>query len=128
MLEKLWTSVYPIVSSSKNSKVILVSTPNGTSNLFYKLCQRAKSGLENDESWKYFQIDWTDVPGRDDQWRQQQMESFNGDLIRFNQEFGNCVTGDTIVEIFDTLTNETILIPIEKLYQLLNKNEMICSI
>lgn len=35
--DKLFTSMYPVVSSSKNGKFILVSTPNGTDNLYYDI-------------------------------------------------------------------------------------------
>jgi phage FluMu gp28-like protein len=31
-----WDAVYPTISSSTKTKVIMVSTPNGTDNLFYR--------------------------------------------------------------------------------------------
>jgi len=35
--DKLFTSMYPTISSSKNGKFIIVSTPNGTDNLYYDI-------------------------------------------------------------------------------------------
>lgn len=37
--DKLFTSVYPTISSSKNGKIIIVSTPNGVDNLYYSIWQ-----------------------------------------------------------------------------------------
>ena len=37
--DKLFTSMYPTISSSKNGKFIVVSTPNGTDNLYYDIWQ-----------------------------------------------------------------------------------------
>ena len=43
MLESFWSSVFPIISSSKKSKIIMASTPRDTSGLFYKLYQQSIS-------------------------------------------------------------------------------------
>lgn len=87
--EKFWNSVYPIVSSDKNSKVIIVSTPNGVGNLFHKLWDIANSQKgENSEGWVPFRVDWWEVPERDEKWKQQQIASL-GNIESFNQEFGN---------------------------------------
>ena len=37
MLNEFWASVYPIISSSKKSKIVMCSTPRDTSGLFYKI-------------------------------------------------------------------------------------------
>ena len=37
LVEEFWKSVYPIVSSSKKSKIFIASTANGTGNLFYTI-------------------------------------------------------------------------------------------
>ena len=41
--DQFFASVMPVVSSAKNSKVIVVSTPNGTSGLYYDLWCQANS-------------------------------------------------------------------------------------
>jgi phage FluMu gp28-like protein len=58
--DKLFTSVYPVVSSSKNGKVIIVSTPNGKNNLYYDLWKKAnnKNDPDNIDGWKAFRMDW----------------------------------------------------------------------
>jgi len=35
--EEFYTSTYPVISSGKESKVIITSTPNGINNMFFKL-------------------------------------------------------------------------------------------
>ena len=39
VVDEFFASVMPVVSSAKNSKVIVVSTPNGTSGLYYDIWQ-----------------------------------------------------------------------------------------
>lgn len=39
VMDEFFASVMPVVSSAKNSKVVVVSTPNGTSNLYYDIWQ-----------------------------------------------------------------------------------------
>lgn len=88
--EKFWASVYPIISSDINGKVIIVSTPNGVGNLYQKIWDKANTnGPDNDEGWKPIRVDWWEVPGRDEKWKQQQIASLGSEQI-FLQEFG-CV-------------------------------------
>jgi len=96
IMNKLWESVYPIISSSKNTKCVMVSTPNGTGNLFYDTYNGAVTGKGTDKvRWTDFKIDWWDVPGRDEEWKETQLVSFNYDMKKFNQEFGNQFLGST---------------------------------
>lgn len=87
--DKLFTSMFPVISSSKNGKMIIVSTPNGTGNLYYKLWQQAnsKSTEENASGWKPYTMWWWQVPGRDEKWKRAQIASIGED--RFAQEFNN---------------------------------------
>ena len=84
-------SVFPVVSSSKTSKVIIVSTPNGMGNEFYRIWNRAQLKINDEEDknlrWHTVKIDWWEVPGRDEKWKKQQLETFNGDEQRFLQEY-----------------------------------------
>ena len=65
--DEFMASVFPVLSSSKDSKAIMVSTPNGTANnLFYDIWQQANDpNIESEENWKPFRFLWYDVPGRD---------------------------------------------------------------
>ena len=93
--EKFWASVYPIISSDINGKVIIVSTPNGVGNLFEKIWNKANTnGPDNEEGWIPIKVDWWEVPGRDERWKQQQIASL-GSLELFSQEFGNCFISST---------------------------------
>jgi len=67
LVEEFWKSVFPIITSSKKSKVFVCSTANGTDNLFYKLYHGA---IEGTNSWAYDKIKWDEIPGRDQAWAQ----------------------------------------------------------
>ena len=91
---EFWQSVYPVISSGKHTKVIMVSTPNGASGLFYEIYERALLGIDED-GWKHFRIDWWEVPERNDAWKRKTIASMGGDIRQFNQEFGNKFLGST---------------------------------
>jgi hypothetical protein len=95
LVEQFWRSVYPIISSSKKSKIFIASTPNGTDNLFYELYNGA---MENKNDWKAERVDWWEVPGRDEEWREKTIRSL-GSVEAFDQEFGNVFlqTGESSV-------------------------------
>ena len=79
-----FTSVLPVISSSKKSKIFITSTPKGTNNYFYK----TYSGAErNENGWNHFKVTWKDIPGRDNKWKKQALDDVNGDLQMFRQEY-----------------------------------------
>lgn len=92
ILEEFWSSVIPAVSSGKKTKVLLVSTPNGVGNKFYEIFSGAESGTLT--SWKHARIDWWDRPGRDEQWKHDQIQLL-GSEEKFLQEFGNTFLDDS---------------------------------
>lgn len=63
VVTELWLSVYPTLSTGGSA--ILISTPNGTENLFYRLWSEAKAG-END--FVTMELPWTVHPERDEEW------------------------------------------------------------
>lgn len=77
-----YTGVYPVISSGKDTKVIITSTPNGIGNMFYKLWEGAIQGTNE---FQPFTIRWNDVPGRDDEWKRQTIA--NSSELQFAQEF-----------------------------------------
>ena len=89
LADKLFTSMYPTISSSKNGRFIIVSTPNGTDNLYYDIWQQAnsKDKSKNLDDWKPFEMYWWQVPGHDEKWKQQQIAAIGEQ--RFAQEFNN---------------------------------------
>ena len=78
--EEFFTSVYPTISSGANSKLALVSTPNGM-NLFYKYWIEATAGNNGFTAIKAI---WSDIPTRDAKWAKEQ-KSILGE-IKFAQE------------------------------------------
>ena len=78
---EFFNSVYPVISSGKSSKIIIVSTPNGM-NLFYKLWMDSIEGRNN---YKNFEIHWSMVPGRDEAWKEETIR--NTSERQFAQEF-----------------------------------------
>jgi hypothetical protein len=81
---EFYTSTYPVVSSGKETKVIITSTANGVGNVFHRLYEGA---VQNRNEYKAFRVDWWDVPGRDEEWKKQTVA--NTSELQFEQEFGN---------------------------------------
>ena len=79
--DQFFASVYPTISSGKNTKVIMVSTPHGM-NHFYRYWHDAERG-ENE--YVPTEVHWSEVPGRDDKWRQQTIK--NTSEAQFRVEF-----------------------------------------
>lgn len=80
--EEFFTSVFPTISSGQETKVIMVSTPNGL-NHYYKLWT---DSVEGRNSYKRIEVDWTRVPGRTQKWKDEMLASMGGDHQKFAQE------------------------------------------
>jgi len=91
---EFYTSTYPVVSAGTDTKIIVTSTANGIGNTFYKIWEGAVQGINE---FHPFRVDWWDVPGRDDKWKEQTIA--NTSQLQFDQEFGNTFfgTGDTLI-------------------------------
>lgn len=83
--DEFFTSVYPTISSGSESKIILVSTPNGL-NHFYSIW---KNAIENRSQYNYIKVLWQNVPGRDEKWKEDTLAAMNFDIEKFDQEY-NC--------------------------------------
>ena len=81
--EEFFTSVYPTISSGTETKIALVSTPNGL-NHFYSIWANAKEKRNN---YFHMEVRWVDVPGRDEQWKQDTLAAMNFDAEKFRQEY-----------------------------------------
>jgi hypothetical protein len=81
--DEFFTSVYPTISSGQDSKVVLVSTPNGL-NHFYAIW---KNALEKKNNYSPIEVKWQDVPGRTEEWRVATLASMNNDQEKFEQEY-----------------------------------------
>ncbi len=89
-----YTSTYPVVSSGKDTQIIITSTANGIGNMYHKLWEGA---MQKVNEFIPFRVDWWDVPGRDDEWKAKTIS--NTSQLQFDQEFGNTFfgTGDTLI-------------------------------
>lgn len=81
--DEFWMSIYPTMSSSRVSQIILTSTPDGKENLFYRIWDGSQKGTND---FIGFRVDWWQVPGHDEEWAEEQRRNF-GD-VEFEQEFG----------------------------------------
>ena len=84
-LVPFYRSIYPTLASSKISRIIISSTANGMDNLFYEIYARAEEGKNFYHS---IRVDWWQVPGRDEKWKQQEIANMGSEEL-FNQEYGN---------------------------------------
>ena len=98
---EFYASTYPVISSGKETQVIITSTANGVGNQFYKIWESAMQGTSD---FKPFRVDWWDVPGRDEEWKR--LTVSNTSELQFQIEFGNTFhgTGDTLISA-DALLN-----------------------
>ena len=81
--EEFWASNYPTISASKESKIIIISTPNGLYNKFHEIYSKAEEGTN---SFKHSRYDYRAVPGRDEAWALEQIGNLG--KVKFQQEFG----------------------------------------
>lgn len=99
IVEPFYRSIYPTLSSSKVSRFIITSTPNGL-NKFFEIWSGA---LEKKNSFNPIRVDWWEVPGRDEKWKQTEIENL-GSLKLFNQEYNNqFLTEDQAIVNFDDI-------------------------
>ena len=70
-----YTSVFPTITSGKTTKLVMISTPNGL-NLFYKIWV---DSAEHRNDFKNVEIHWTQVPGRDQAWREQEIRNLGSE-------------------------------------------------
>lgn len=79
--EDFWSSNQPTITASEESRIVIISTPNGMFNLFHRLY----SGAERKENtFVPVRATWKEVPGRDRKWAEEQKQNLG--KIRFAQE------------------------------------------
>ena len=91
--DSFFASVYPTITSGKNTKVIVVSTPHRM-NHFYRMWHDAEKGKN-----EYIPTDvhWSEVPGRDEAWKASTIKNTSEQQfkIEFECEFLGSV--DTLI-------------------------------
>ena len=94
ILDEFYENIMPTVSSMEDSKIIITSTPNGY-NKFFDIYQ---GGIDGTNSYHSIRVDWWQVPGRDENWKEQTIADCGGE-DEFMRQFGNSFlsTGNTLL-------------------------------
>lgn len=94
ILDEFYENIMPTVSSMEDSKIIVTSTPNGY-NKFFDIYQGAVDGRN---SYHPIRVDWWQVPGRDDKWKEKMIQDCGGE-DEFMRQYGNSFlsTGNTLL-------------------------------
>ena len=79
--DEFFSSVYPTISSGKETKVLIISTPKGL-NQYYKMWVDAEEG---NNSYIPIEVGWQEVPGRDERWKKETIR--NTSESQFKVEF-----------------------------------------
>ena len=91
--DQFFSSVYPTISSGKSTKVIIISTPHGM-NMFYKLWHDAERGSNE---YVPTEVHWSEVPGRDDVWKEQTIKNTSEQQFRVEFECEFLGSVDTLI-------------------------------
>ena len=91
--DQFFSSVYPTISSGKSTKVIIISTPHGM-NMFYKLWHDAERGTNE---YIPTEVHWSEVPGRDDVWKEQTIKNTSEQQFRVEFECEFLGSVDTLI-------------------------------
>ena len=80
--DSFFASVYPTITSGKNTKVIIVSTPHGM-NHFYRMWHDAE---RSKNEYVPTDVHWSEVPGRDEVWKEQTIANTSEQQFRVEFE------------------------------------------
>lgn len=80
--EEFMTSTYPIITAGKTTKMIIVSTPNGIGNEYFRIWTAAIQGVN---LYKPVEVKWSDVPWRDEKFKTDTIKNIG--LRKWMQEF-----------------------------------------
>ena len=105
--DEFYTSVFSTISARKESKVILVSTPNGL-NHFHSIWVNAE---QERNGFGHLKVTWEDVPGRGVKWQKETLRGMNNDTDKFNQEHmcqflgssGTLISGEKLKQLVHLL-------------------------
>lgn len=73
--DAFYASIYPTIKSKANSKMVIISTPNGL-NHYHAMWEEAESGQSE---YVPYSIKWDDVPGRGEEFKQSTIRDFGID-------------------------------------------------
>ena len=102
---EFFESVMPTISSGSTTKIILSSTPKGARGMFYKIYMDSKNG---DNKYKYQKVIWSEVPNRDEEWRQTALADLGNNQTRFEQEY-ECSFVSSVGSLIESRILETMV-------------------
>ena len=91
--DSFFASVYPTITSGKNTKVIIVSTPHGM-NHFYRMWHDAE---RSKNEYVPTDVHWSEVPGRDEVWKEQTIANTSDQQFRVEFECEFLGSVDTLI-------------------------------
>lgn len=107
---EFYTGTYPTVTSGKNTKVIITSTPRGL-NMFYKIFNDSQNG---NNKYKSYKIGWEEHPERDEEWYNETRSNIGESKFaveyecKFMGSAGTLINGRTLEKLtFETPVRET---------------------
>ena len=95
-IDELWTSAQPTLSTVKDGKAIILSTPNGMGGFFHKTWVESENKLNNFHPIK---LPWHLRPDRDQVWYEAQLKDMGAK--KFGQEY-DCdflASGNSVVDL-----------------------------
>lgn len=110
--EGFMNATYPTTASVKDSRIIITTTPNGL-NHFYELW---KKSVEGKNSYYPIKVNWDEIPGRDEEWKQRYIEDRG--VLSFRQEI-SCFWNKEKVTIKDKETGNIQTLTFEELKELI---------
>ena len=94
MQAEFFASVYPTISSGQTSKVLITSTPNGM-NMFYKIWVDSEEGRN---TYKRIDVHWSDVPGRDEVWKEETIKNTSEEQFKVEFECEFIGSANTLID------------------------------
>jgi hypothetical protein len=108
-------AVFPTLSSGKETRILLTSTPNGL-NSFYHICE---GGKNKTNGYAYIEVKWDRIPGRDKEWYKNTIATLNNDLEAFQVEYCCEFQGSS-----GTLISGTVLKALKSINPITNVNSI----
>ena len=91
--QEFFASTYPTISSGNTTRVMITSTPRGM-NLFYKIWTDA---IEERNEYEAIEVHWSDVPGRDEEWKKQTIKNTSEHQFRVEFECEFLGSSNTLI-------------------------------
>ena len=110
-IEEIWTSAQQTLATGGSA--ILLSTPNGTGNLFHKTWVDAERG---DGQFNPIKLHWSDHPERDQSWRDMQDELLGPKMAAQECDCDFVSSGNTVIpgDLLTWYVDNMVQDPIEK--------------